>query len=393
MKIHPIILIYILFTLFFSPVALAEELTIPFIVEGACPYEGCTFGMWKVLKDTPVYEKANIESKIVTLLSSQAMANVETGVLFVVPGKAKITGKPYKTASALNPEKLVFILDYIGEGYSRVYQDGKLYNTKIARNKERCTEIPNWRYCWVEILQEPIVNWWVKIKGLGWLSMDTTPLAPSFIEKKVAPPIESGVWLNSRYIEIVNETKSPQKASYGTYISYIEFDSQGNSLVIYNFHEGIRDGFKYTSIEPINKKGVYEISRTYPFGETKVIGILRRQPENRIDWENETFTHIKENDVETFVAKAVLAGEYKNIDGADISFTESGYVKMPRKSFSYTINLDYVLLDEVWCDTFVGEIESKDVSYGFRWEEKKLLIYNTHRCSGEPVYILTPIKK
>lgn len=161
-----------------SPSLMAAELSIPFVVEHACPFEGCTFGMWEVLRDTSVYKETSIESDVVNKLALGTKANIETGVLYVVAGKAKVTGKPYKTASNVKPNEFVYILDYLGEGYSRIYQAGIFYETKVARTKERCTKQPNWRYCWVDILEEPKIEWWVKVKGMGWVLMESKPLKP-----------------------------------------------------------------------------------------------------------------------------------------------------------------------------------------------------------------------
>ena len=159
---------------------MADELSIPFVVKDACPFEGCTFGKWKVLKDVSVYKDPNLDSEIVHKLTAGTMANVETGIINVVPGRATVIGKPYKTASGIDPNKEILILDYIGEGYSRIYQGGTFYETKVARKKDQCSKEPNWRYCWVEVLEEPVVKWWVKVKSekVGWVLMEDEVLKP-----------------------------------------------------------------------------------------------------------------------------------------------------------------------------------------------------------------------
>jgi hypothetical protein len=165
-------------TLFaFVSIAVAEELSTPYIVENACPFEGCTFGEWSVLKNAMVHEAPNKNSKVVTTLIAGSVITVETGVIYVTPGRAIVTGKPYRTASSINPKEEVLLLDYIGEGYSRIYQGGIYYETKIAREKNQCKDNPNWRYCWVEVIEEPIVKWWVKVKDKkieknGWVLME-----------------------------------------------------------------------------------------------------------------------------------------------------------------------------------------------------------------------------
>jgi len=168
----------LMFLAFLTPSISAEELTVPYTVVRSCPFEGCTYGMWEVKKETPVYKEPNLNSNILGTLEVGTKANVETGISFITPGEAKITGEPYKTAKDLNRNQNIYILNYIGEGYSRVYQDGRIITTKIARTKSECIQNPNWRYCWVNLLSEPIDHWWVKIKSSGWVPMKDFPLEP-----------------------------------------------------------------------------------------------------------------------------------------------------------------------------------------------------------------------
>jgi hypothetical protein len=159
---------------------MADELTIPYVVKDACPFEGCTFGMWKVLRDVSVYKDPNSNSEIVVKLKAGTIANVETGIINVVPGRARVIGNPHRTASGVAPNEEILILDYIGEGYSRIYQGGTFYQTKVARKKGQCSKEPNWRYCWVEVLEEPVVKWWVKVRSekIGWVLMEDDVLKP-----------------------------------------------------------------------------------------------------------------------------------------------------------------------------------------------------------------------
>ncbi len=187
MKFRNLIKFAIVSIALFGQAIAAEELKIPYIVENSCPFEGCSFGMWEVLKEAPVYKGTSDNSEIVGKLVTGTKANIETGVSYIIPGEARITGEPYKTAKKLDRNKLVFILNYIGEGYSRVYQNGNIIETKVARTKNQCTENPNRRYCWVEVLQEPIEHWWVKVKDLGWVSMEGNPLKPIDVLSNLMP--------------------------------------------------------------------------------------------------------------------------------------------------------------------------------------------------------------
>ena len=162
----------------------AEELQIPYISKGACPFECCSYGKWKILKSTSVYAKPTLKSALVKTLQPPGKIQAVTGEVHVIPGRAKVISEPHKSAENLDPSKEILILDYVGEGRSRVFQNGKIETVKIARTKNECKkEEPNWRYCWVEVLQEPESHWWVNVKGIGtkfegWVLMDEGPLKP-----------------------------------------------------------------------------------------------------------------------------------------------------------------------------------------------------------------------
>jgi len=159
------------------------ELEVPYISKGACPFEGCSYGKWPVVKRVTAYAEPDKSSSVVVVLHPGEQVEAVTGEVHVIPGRARVVGKPHRSAKELDPSKEILILDYVGEGYSRVFQDGRFTSVKIARSKKRCRERPNWRYCWVAVLQEPVSQWWVFVRTLdgnleGWVSMEGGALRP-----------------------------------------------------------------------------------------------------------------------------------------------------------------------------------------------------------------------
>jgi hypothetical protein len=155
----------------------AESLQLPYVQKGACPFEGCTYGIWDTLKDTYIYKKPDKNSGQIGQIPRGEKLRAVTGDVYVIPGRAKVIDRPHRSARNLNTEKEIFILDYVGEGYSRIFQDGIYAEVKIARTKNRCKENPNWRYCWVEVIEEPVTYWWVFVESLdgkikGWVLME-----------------------------------------------------------------------------------------------------------------------------------------------------------------------------------------------------------------------------
>jgi len=148
----------------------------PYVAKGACPFECCTYGVWPVKADVEVHAEPDAGAPVVARLSSGTRVRVVTGEVHVVPGLARAIAKPHSSAAGLDPQRPIEILDYVGEGYSRVRQGGRVSQVKIARSKRRCVESPNRRYCWAEVVREPVSSWWVRValpgSRTGWVLMD-----------------------------------------------------------------------------------------------------------------------------------------------------------------------------------------------------------------------------
>ena len=164
----------------------AEELAEPYISEGACPFEGCKYGKWHVQKETNVYLNPDKKSKTIGLLKPDRSITALTGNVHVYAGIAKIIGEPYMESKKLKSDQLVYILDYVGEGFTRIYQNGDFFITVIATSKNECEKlfgwsVIDWRACWVEVIKEPESFWWVKIKfnnSVGWVLIENENIKP-----------------------------------------------------------------------------------------------------------------------------------------------------------------------------------------------------------------------
>jgi hypothetical protein len=160
--------------------AQANAQTPSFIAKGACPFECCSYGTWSVKAETDVRSGPDTSAPIIARLSTGTQVRVLTGEVHVLPGLARVTGRPHSSAAGLDPKQPIEILDYRGEGYSRVRQGQRLSEVKIARTKRECAASPNWRYCWVDVIREPISTWWVQVQlpdsRLGWVLMEGRPL-------------------------------------------------------------------------------------------------------------------------------------------------------------------------------------------------------------------------
>lgn len=69
-------------------------------------------------------------------------------------------------------EKRVLVLDYVGEGRSRILYDGVQYISKVPRQID-CMSNYNDKYCWLELVKEPAESTWVYVESgtdVGWVS-------------------------------------------------------------------------------------------------------------------------------------------------------------------------------------------------------------------------------
>jgi len=129
-----------------------------FVDVGACPFECCTYRRWVVAKRTAILDKPQ-GKKILETLSKGAVVTGLTGEVISEPIPIK-TDRDVPRTPIRNGDTF-YVLHYDGEGYWKVWFDGK-----IAYVHESVIDVPH-----------PKTEWWVKIKdahgSIGWaLSTD-----------------------------------------------------------------------------------------------------------------------------------------------------------------------------------------------------------------------------
>ncbi len=172
-------LILFTFLVLFSITTSAEEIGSLYISKDVCPFEGCSYGDWRVHQLTSVYAEASKQSQVISKLPPETTVKTLTGDVHVIPGEAKMKGLPYDRTLGLDPAKLIYILDDVAEGQTRISQNGNFYITKIATSKKRCLGKPDGRRCWVDVLKEPVSMWWVKVHVAqldGWVLVENNNL-------------------------------------------------------------------------------------------------------------------------------------------------------------------------------------------------------------------------
>lgn len=177
--------------------SVAED--VPVAIDDACPFEGCVLGRWQVLRDVSVWPKpvpTPDPDMAVATLEKGSVVLVESARMFLHPGVGIVGTDTQHVPEGIRSDTHVFILDYLGEGYSRVYQQrDRLVEVMIARTHSQCDTRPHWSICWVDIVKEPrVASWWLKLsEGGGWVlvpeSSYTAP-ASGLIDTRAMIPLE-----------------------------------------------------------------------------------------------------------------------------------------------------------------------------------------------------------
>ena len=162
--------------------SLAEE--VPVAINDACPFEGCVFGRWQIFEDVSVYPEpvpTPDPDMTVATLEAGSFVDVESARMFLHPGVGIVGAEASQVPEGIRHDKHVYILDYLGEGNSRVYQQrDRLLEVPIARTHSQCDTRPHWSMCWVDIVKEPLVaSWWLKLSaGGGWVLVPESSYTP-----------------------------------------------------------------------------------------------------------------------------------------------------------------------------------------------------------------------
>lgn len=155
---------------------------LPHVTYDICPFECCIYGEWTVTEDTILYAAIG-EGLMAGTARAGTRVEAVTGQVHVtdVLPILVVHGHEVGTADGANREKLrlavgdlVFVLHYVGEGYSLAWHDGRVVGIESKDAAAHCPHpSPG---CWGEHLASPSEqvepSWWVQIRladgTTGW---------------------------------------------------------------------------------------------------------------------------------------------------------------------------------------------------------------------------------
>jgi hypothetical protein len=144
---------------------------LPYIDQGACPFECCTYREWTAAAPVTVYQHLDDETQtLFTLNAGEKVVALTGAVITYKPGLVKIlkatqlgylSGGQQRVLS-LQEGEMVHMLHYVGEGLDAFWYQGKIYYDALQLMKGES----------LEILSHPVNAWWVQIKNqkgqIGW---------------------------------------------------------------------------------------------------------------------------------------------------------------------------------------------------------------------------------
>ena len=163
----------------------------PFVDEGACPFEGCEYRDWRAKKTVAVYETWDRRAPVRFLFSIEPGETVTamTGVVITtMPGRAVIRQPligvadsrhfPYEgqLSIPLKPGEIVYLLTNQGYGFQTAWVNHMIFTLDRSRFSGLFPDVPCERddSCTGDIIEHPVSAWWARVRNargqIGWTS-------------------------------------------------------------------------------------------------------------------------------------------------------------------------------------------------------------------------------
>jgi hypothetical protein len=151
------------------------EPRLPVIDYKACPFEGCTFGKWLVVRDTTIFSSWKGERKPAAKIKKGDVVTGLTGVhITYEPDHVKVF-KPIPELH-LQPGDVILRYMYHGEGYADIWVKGqwkKDYDCTFITEKDGSGCLAD---CVAKVVSGGKKDWWVQLKtangSTGWTKAD-----------------------------------------------------------------------------------------------------------------------------------------------------------------------------------------------------------------------------
>lgn len=159
------------------PIASAQEPKLPVIDYNACPFEGCTFGKWKVTKQSVLFSSWDEARTPIGKLNPGEEVTGITGVHITRRPDRIVVTKPIPDLDA-SAGDLILRYMYMGEGTANIWIKGHWHEgydctfvTEDEKNGGGCQ-----KDCSAVVKEYGVKEWWVKVQSgdgkTGWVLAD-----------------------------------------------------------------------------------------------------------------------------------------------------------------------------------------------------------------------------
>ncbi len=131
--------------------------------KGACPFECCIYREWTARTSIDAYASPSTGSHVVSKIAAGTKVLALTGEVHTKAGRFLVK----RRHNQYKPGDVLFVYTYAGEGFFKVWFDGKTYQEELefspygGSTGKRCTDP---RICWGELVDELRSVWWVKLR-------------------------------------------------------------------------------------------------------------------------------------------------------------------------------------------------------------------------------------
>ena len=221
-----------------------------------------------------------------------------------------------------------------------------------------------------------------------------------------------GIWINEQYVKALAQLRSPHAAAKKTppVVIAIKRDGRAFPIVVTDFDKASVQ--TVLDVEPDAKPGSYRLvvgagDRPMTSREVKYVYFQgSRNAQGR--FERLRFAEIflmkgrwadyilLPGEIGPYLNRLVLAGRYKDEQGRDWEFGESGEARWPDHKFAYELSLNDPGAGCEYLQTEDLKQGADNKRFGYAWKNGKLSIFPARmankkvRCDARPLAVLTP---
>lgn len=170
------------------------------------------------------------------------------------------------------------------------------------------------------------------------------------------------IWVNAKYLETLERTKSPLQAKPFADTVMINFDAKADTAsIVWNFHEG--SSYSIKKSEKIQFFDAYEVKPRPEFEATVLNGVLKIG--------NSVF---KKVDTTGFIEKKYWIGKYSTQSG-NIELKYDGKISGVDSLVTFYVWSDYVTTQTDIDLIDLNANSSKSTTYGYKLTENEIIFY------------------